>query len=96
MAPVFKDLDKMQRTHIVRPVGSTVRLKCRAKGNPEPQVSWYKDSELLRGEEDSKRRPNWILKLVRVQEADTGHYTCVVFNRLGSLNYTYTLEVIGE
>lgn len=93
MAPVFKDFEKMQREPIVRPMGSTVRLKCRAKGNPEPQVSWFKGDQLLA---DSRRRPHWIHKLIGVTESDTGSYTCVVSNRLGSLNFTYTLEVIDQ
>ena len=97
VAPVFKDLDKMQRDQTyVRPVGSTVRLKCRAKGNPEPHVTWFKDDMPVDPEEDARRRPHWILKLTKVQESDTGHYTCMVSNRLGHLNYTYKVEVIGE
>ena len=97
MAPVFKDLEKMERDQtFVRPVGSTVRLKCRAKGNPEPHVSWFKDDMPVDAEEDARRRPHWILKLTKVQESDTGYYTCMVSNRLGHLNYTYKVEVIGE
>ena len=98
VAPVFKDLDKMERDQtFVRPVGSTVRLKCRAKGNPEPHVSWFKDDQPVEAaEEDARRRPQWILKLTKVKESDTGQYTCMVANRLGHLNYTYKVEVIGE
>ncbi|KAL8570246.1 hypothetical protein ACOMHN_029946 [Nucella lapillus] len=111
MAPEFKDADKMAKEDIIRPVGSTVRLKCRARGNPEPHVSWFKDDEPLYGdgekdEEEAeeeeeegagvRRRPLWILKLSHVQELDTGHYTCMVANRLGHVNHTYRLEVIDQ
>ncbi|XP_070210630.1 fibroblast growth factor receptor-like 1, partial [Littorina saxatilis] len=97
MSPVFKDQDKMERDqNLARPVGSTVRLKCRAKGNPEPHVTWFKDDMPVDAEEDARRRPHWILKLTKVKESDSGLFTCMVSNRLGHLNFTYMLEVIDQ
>ncbi|KAK7483248.1 hypothetical protein BaRGS_00025541, partial [Batillaria attramentaria] len=67
------------------------------QGQPRaPRVSWFKGDRMLENGEDGRRRPHWILKLIDVTESDTGQYTCVVANRLGRLNYTYSLEVIDQ
>lgn len=94
--PRFVQPEKMKRQHIVRPVGSSIRLKCRANGNPRPQLSWHKDAKVIATEEERKDRQSWTLKLRDLKESDSGRYTCKVTNRLGSINYTYTLEVIEK
>ncbi len=38
----------------------------------------------------------WTLRLRELRKDDSGQYTCKVFNSAGSINYTYTLEVIGK
>ncbi|ESO86594.1 hypothetical protein LOTGIDRAFT_128829, partial [Lottia gigantea] len=93
-APTFTELPK--KDHIVKPVGSSVRLKCRAEGNPRPHVAWYLNNHLLEIDEDPSKHPQWILKLQNVKETDSGQYTCRVSNRLGEINHTYTLEVIEK
>lgn len=94
--PRFSHPTKMRRTNIVRPVGSSVRLKCKAVGNPRPQLRWLKDESEFRQEtEKQKKKEIWTLKLNNLQKEDTGKYMCVVSNRLGKLNYTYHLEIIG-
>ena len=35
----------------------------------------------------------WSITLEDLQVEDSGKYMCKVFNRHGSINYTYTLEV---
>ncbi|XP_050395678.1 fibroblast growth factor receptor-like 1 [Patella vulgata] len=92
--PVFTELPK--KDHIVRPVGSSVRLKCRATGNPRPHVTWFFNNQLIQIDEDPSKHPQWILKLQNVNELETGEYTCKVSNRLGQINHTYTLEVIEK
>ena len=37
-----------------------------------------------------------MLKMENLVPADSGNYTCVVFNECGSLNHTYGLEVLGK
>ncbi|XP_041368965.1 fibroblast growth factor receptor-like 1 [Gigantopelta aegis] len=91
--PEFTDYEKMKKSDIMRPVGSSVRLKCRALGNPRPHIIWFKDDMLLEDVVDALR-PHWILKLHNLQDADSGDYTCRVSNRLGSINHTYSLEVV--
>ena len=50
--------------------------------------------ESTEDEEDSNKR-KWTLKLRNLQEEDSGTYVCKVTNRLGTINFTYSLEVIG-
>ena len=102
VSPHFMEEQKMLRNSaVVRPVGSSVRLRCRADGNPPPHVRWVRDGEKGRitlesteDEQDSDKR-KWTLKLRNLQEDDSGSYVCLVTNRLGTINFTYSLEVIG-
>ena len=38
----------------------------------------------------------WYLKLKDLVPDDSGQYTCIVSNPYGSINHTYTLQVVGE
>jgi hypothetical protein len=42
------------------------------------------------------RKSSWTLRLPDLQQTDSGQYTCVIRNRLGSINFTYHIEVIGK
>lgn len=98
--PKFLEQEKMEKKRvIVRPVSSSVRFHCRASGNPRPQVNWKKNGRITlesETEEFDTQKPKWTLKLRDLQEADSGNYECVVSNRLGGINFTYALEVIGK
>lgn len=94
-SPRFTNPDKMKKQKIIRPVNSSLRLRCKATGNPRPQITWMKDEHnLYHG--DLGRRSSWTLRLPDLQQTDSGHYTCVVWNRLGSINFTYHIQVIGK
>lgn len=99
--PRFTQPSKMRKRVIARPVGSSVRLKCTASGNPRPDIVWLKDSRPLpddqggaAGEEGRKKR--WTLSLKNLRPEQSGKYTCHVSNRAGHINATYKLEVIRE
>ncbi|XP_038173511.1 fibroblast growth factor receptor 3-like isoform X6 [Arvicola amphibius] len=80
------------------PATSTVRFHCAAAGSPTPSISWLKNSEEFRGERrmgaTKFRHRHGSLVMERVVPSDSGHYTCVVQNTLGSIRQTYTLEVL--
>ena len=91
----------MRKRVIARPVGSSVRLKCTASGNPRPNIVWLKDSRPLvnedggaAGEEGKKKK--WTLSLKNLTPEHSGKYTCHVSNRAGEINATYKVEVIRE
>ena len=88
----------MKQNKIPRPVGSSIRFKCKATGVPQPEVRWLKDGQIWVSEDigsyqDSRLR--WTLKINDLQQKDSGKYTCIVTNLHGTINYTYTLEVVG-
>nr|XP_014348270.1 PREDICTED: fibroblast growth factor receptor-like 1 [Latimeria chalumnae] len=93
--PRFSQPAKMRRRLIARPVGSSIRLKCAASGNPRPEIAWLKDNKPLSSQDmaDSKKK-KWTLSLKNLKPEDSGKYTCRVFNRIGEINATYKVEVI--
>ncbi|XP_048884903.1 LOW QUALITY PROTEIN: fibroblast growth factor receptor-like 1b [Brienomyrus brachyistius] len=91
--PRFSLPAKMRRRVLEQPVGSSVRLKCPATGNPEPVITWWKDQTRLAGPRPG-RRPQWTLTLKNLQPQDSAKYTCHVSNAAGNINATYKVDVI--
>uniref|UniRef100_A0A672KDD5 Fibroblast growth factor receptor-like 1 n=1 Tax=Sinocyclocheilus grahami TaxID=75366 RepID=A0A672KDD5_SINGR len=95
LRPRFTQPAKMRKRVIARPVGSSVRLKCTASGNPRPDIVWLKDSRPLTPEEVGEgRKKKWTLSLKNLTPEHSGKYTCHVSNRAGEINATYKVEVI--
>ncbi|XP_066505037.1 fibroblast growth factor receptor-like 1a [Hoplias malabaricus] len=93
--PRFTQPAKMRKRVIARPVGSSVRLKCAASGNPRPEIVWLKDSRPLSQQEVGEgRKRKWTLSLKNLTPQHSGKYTCHVSNRAGEINATYKVEVI--
>lgn len=95
--PRFTQPAKMRKRVIARPVGSSVRLKCTAGGNPRPDIVWLKDDTPLTEQEVGEgRQKKWTLSLRNLTPEHSGRYTCRVSNRAGEINATYKVEVIRE
>uniref|UniRef100_A0A672G196 Fibroblast growth factor receptor-like 1 n=2 Tax=Salarias fasciatus TaxID=181472 RepID=A0A672G196_SALFA len=96
--PRFTQPAKMRKRVIARPVGSSVRLKCTASGNPRPDIVWLKDSRPLvdndSGAAGEAKKKRWTLSLKNLTPEHSGKYTCHVSNRAGEINATYKVEVI--
>ncbi|CAF96974.1 unnamed protein product, partial [Tetraodon nigroviridis] len=94
--PRFTQPSKMRKRVIARPVGSSVRLKCTASGNPRPDIVWLKDNRPLPDETSGGEggRKRWTLSLKNLTPEQSGRYTCHVSNRAGEINATYKVEVI--
>ncbi|XP_056282388.1 fibroblast growth factor receptor-like 1 [Pseudoliparis swirei] len=93
--PRFTQPAKMRKRVIARPVGSSVRLKCAASGNPRPDIVWLKDDRPLTEREVGEgRQKKWTLSLKNLAPEHSGRYTCNVSNRAGEINATYKVEVI--
>lgn len=96
--PYFEDEEKMMKKRDnQRPVGSTLRLRCNAKGIPVPSVRWLKGGkQIALFEADNSNRKHSTLKLMNLKESESGDYKCVAENIHGSVNFTYSVEVIGK
>ncbi|KAI8437762.1 hypothetical protein MSG28_011996 [Choristoneura fumiferana] len=84
-APQFKFPEKLYNLEM-KTAGSSIRLKCAAKGNPLPNITWYKNKEheILR----PYLKPTygkWFVELEELSMTDNGNYTCKVCNELGSI-----------
>ncbi|XP_014675947.1 PREDICTED: fibroblast growth factor receptor 3-like [Priapulus caudatus] len=83
---------------VVKTASSPVSLRCPAAGNPMPNITWLRNGEPL---VETWRmtfkvvQKRWALSFASVTKAYEGDYTCVVANVYGSIQWTYSLEVIG-
>eukprot|EP00062_Callorhinchus_milii_P019475 gi/632974057/ref/XP_007903460.1/ PREDICTED: palladin isoform X2 [Callorhinchus milii] len=67
--------------------GSTVRLECRVTGNPSLLIRWFCEDKELQNSPDIQIFQNGDLYSLIIAEAfedDTGRYTCLATNHLGS------------
>ena len=101
--PEWTHYGQMQEDrHMQRPVGSLVRLRCRASGHPRPAMLWFFGSAVITGEEEHVELDQTLpedrhsLRMQNVQPLHSGNYMCRAFNHLGRINFTYTLEVVGK
>ena len=91
-APVFTLRDSMQSNHQMSlVVGDSVRLRCEARGSPTPEVVWYKDDAILA--ETGPHPITWSLELGHVTAEDSGIYTCIVYNNIGAISFSYNVTV---
>jgi hypothetical protein len=60
-------------------------------GNPEPNITWTKDKNIL----SSLRYGQWSLKMEDITVHDSGNYTCFICNLVGCINFTFEVDIIG-
>lgn len=61
--------------------GTSVRLECKASGNPVPKITWSRRNNLLPGGEQTMVTPT--LTLDRVDRHQAGVYQCTASNGVG-------------
>ncbi|XP_015756865.1 PREDICTED: fibroblast growth factor receptor 2-like isoform X2 [Acropora digitifera] len=96
--PSFTDQSFLERRYRAWPASHTIRLKCEATGAPPLQFRWLKDGQRLlsRRMDPYLNSSLWFLRLRDVVPDDSGKYTCIVTNPYGSINHTYTLNVVAK
>ncbi|XP_011601188.1 fibroblast growth factor receptor 2 isoform X1 [Takifugu rubripes] len=97
-APYWISSAKMEKKLHAVPAANTVKFRCAAGGNPEPKLRWLKNNRPFRQEDRmggyKVRNQHWTLIMESVVPSDKGNYTCLVENEFGSINHTYTLDVV--
>ncbi|KRX25317.1 Fibroblast growth factor receptor 3 [Trichinella nelsoni] len=96
-APYWSKPESEFRNVVASPAGREAKLQCRANGDPEPQVIWYKNGVEITP--DFERRMGyhvrkWSLILPDLVPSDGGVYTCKVFNKYGEISHNYTVHVV--
>ncbi|XP_057584289.1 fibroblast growth factor receptor 4 isoform X2 [Hippopotamus amphibius kiboko] len=97
-APYWTHPQRMEKKLHAVPAGNTVKFRCPAAGNPTPTIRWLKDGQDFHGEHRiggiRLRHQHWSLVMESVVPSDRGTYTCLVENSLGSIRYSYLLDVL--
>ncbi|ELW47982.1 Fibroblast growth factor receptor 4 [Tupaia chinensis] len=97
-APYWTHPQRMEKKLHAVPAGNTVKFRCPAAGHPQPTIRWLKDGQTFHGEQRiggiRLRHQHWSLVMESVVPSDRGTYTCLVENALGSIRYSYLLDVL--
>ncbi|XP_004371215.1 fibroblast growth factor receptor 4 isoform X2 [Trichechus manatus latirostris] len=97
-APYWTHPQRMEKKLHAVPAGNTVKFRCPAAGNPTPTIRWLKDGQDFHGEHRiggiRLRHQHWSLVMESVVPSDRGTYTCLVENSVGSIRYSYLLDVL--
>lgn len=94
--PEFTDV--LRRVEVS--VGDEAKFEVHTRGNPKPEVDWFKDGKLL---EDTGRfeivdEKDGLHSLIigKVEEDDAGTYKCVAFNEAGEVETSAPLTIKEE
>ncbi|GBM98114.1 Hemicentin-1, partial [Araneus ventricosus] len=79
-------------------VNKPVTLECPMSGNPLPQIKWLKNGKEINLDEEPNiyiHSDGQRLSLMRAKNEDTGKYSCVAENDVGSEAYQFDLEILA-
>ncbi|XP_026022428.1 immunoglobulin superfamily DCC subclass member 3 isoform X2 [Astatotilapia calliptera] len=80
---------------IARPVGTTAIFTCQARGEPEPQLTWLKNGQILEpGGHVKLRNNNSTLTIYGISQNDEAIYQCIAENSAGSTQASARLTVL--
>nr|KAF6314649.1 hemicentin 2 [Myotis myotis] len=84
-----------RRANVSGMAGQALMLECDANGFPAPEITWFKDGQLI-PEGDSHRLLNEAraLHLPRIQAGDSGLYSCRAENAAGTAQRDFELLVL--
>ncbi|CAH1403032.1 unnamed protein product [Nezara viridula] len=85
-----KSMEKIMKTDIYR----RVVLRCPLIALPEPNITWYKDSEeITTGISSMLSHDRKMLVINHPKESDAGIYKCVGSNDVGNETFTFFLHI---
>ncbi|KAK5874056.1 hypothetical protein PBY51_019037 [Eleginops maclovinus] len=80
---------------LARPVGTTAIFTCQAQGDPEPQLTWLKNGQILEpGGHVKLRNNNSTLTIYGISQDDEAIYQCIAENSAGSTQASARLTVL--
>ncbi|XP_037309912.2 immunoglobulin superfamily DCC subclass member 3 [Pungitius pungitius] len=80
---------------IARPVGTNAVFTCQAEGEPEPQLTWLKNGQILEPWGHVKlRNNNSTLTIYGISQDDEAIYQCIAENSAGSTQASARLTVL--
>lgn len=93
--PQFTNLNALHKL-VAKPSGNMIKIKCPAKGDPEPTIEWTKDGKKIERNMGQVQYSKWAITLEDLVPVDTGSYTCKICNIHKCINFTTKLEVSGN
>lgn len=93
--PQFTNLNALN-VLVVKPSGNMIKMKCPAKGDPEPTVEWTKDGNKIERKMGQVQYNKWIVTLEDLIPDDSGSYKCKVCNIHNCIEHTTKVEVSGK
>lgn len=94
-APVFTNMNALYKL-VVKPSGNMIKMKCPAKGDPEPTIEWSKNGKPIEREMGQVSYLKWGISMEDLIPTDSGAYTCKICNVHGCINFTSKVEVTGK
>lgn len=76
--------------------GERLTLQCQVAGDPEPQVTWFKDGKKLESNDFVDLKYKYGLATLKIEEVypeDAGEYKCIAKNYVNSAETVCTLKV---
>ncbi|KAM5147900.1 hemicentin-1 [Mantella aurantiaca] len=90
--PMIENFDDVHHETIF--ANQSVRLECKASGNPDPVVTWLKDNHPLTAVGDILlSNQGKVLQIISAQIHNSGVYKCVASSIVGTAELTYVLQV---
>lgn len=93
--PQFANRNALNRL-VAKPSGNMIKLKCPAKGVPEPSIEWTKDGVVIERKMGQVQYSKWAITLEDLVPDDSGAYTCKICNIHNCINFTTKVEVAGK
>ncbi|XP_028827112.1 peroxidasin [Denticeps clupeoides] len=89
VTPVFTNAPR----DVTVDVGTDVQIPCSAQGEPEPIITWHKDSVQVTESGKFHINPDGYLEVHDVGPADEGRYECIARNSIGYSSASMVLRV---
>lgn len=92
--PEFVRFNSFNKLH-AKPSGNSVTIKCPARGNPPPTITWSKNGvqPIVREIETAIRYRKFAIVMEDLIPSDSGDYTCNVCNEYGCISWLTKLFV---